>query len=175
MGYDWRVGTFRNQGTISPPGYSGVNFSPGAIGAPSTTSKLVRVGLSLYYHVAGTNPSASITPDWPWFQSGYVCAAVQAAGDPTVPSPTDPAPSGLKVNAPLIVRPWSFGFSTSQGICALQTDGMVWSQGEDRTPPGGGLQVRPSFQINDASATIAIFGSAFRWGYELQARVLWFT
>lgn len=175
--YTWRVGAYQNQAANlgSAPGYAGTPFSPGAVGAPSTTSKLVRCGISLVYEVAATAPTAIISPDWMAQQSGYVCAAVQSAGDSTVPSPTDSTPVGHKVTASLIERPISFGFSTTQGICTLQTGGIIWSQGEDRTPPGGGLQVRPSFSLNDATGGIAVFGSSSRWRYTLMLRVLWFT
>ena len=174
--YEWRVGVYRNGGSNfnSGPGYAGP-FSPGAVGAPSTTSKLVRCGVGLNYHVTGTSPSVIISPDWPWCQEGYVCAVVQDAGDATVPSPTDPFPDKFKVSAQLITRPWSFGFATSQGLCSLQTDGLVWSQGEDRTPPGAGLQVRPAFVLNDGSGGAAGFGSSSRWQYDLMLRVLWYT
>lgn len=177
MGYEWRVGAFQNQAANlgTAPGYGGTPFSPGAVGAPSSSSKLVRCGISLVYEVAGTNPSVIISPDWMAQQSGYVCAAVQPAGSLAVPSPTDPAPSNHKVTASLIERPISFGFTTTQGICTLQTGGIVWSQGEDRTPPGGGLQVRPAFSLNDATGGIAVFGSSSRWRYTLMLRVLWFT
>ena len=90
--YDWRVGAYQNQAANlgTAPGYAGTPFSPGAVGAPHTTSKLKRVGLCLAYEVAGTNPSVIISPDWMAQQSGYVCAAVQAAGDTTV-GPIAPA------------------------------------------------------------------------------------
>ena len=175
--YSWAVGVFRNGGTniATAPGYGGTAFSPGAVGAPSSTSKLVRVGLGLKYHVTGTSPSAIITPDWPWTQEGYVCAQVQPAGSSSVPSPTDPSPVDFKVSAQLVCRPWSFGFATSQGLTMMQTDGLIWSKGEDRTPPGGGLQVRPAFAMNDGSGGTAVFGSSSRWLYDLMLRVLWFT
>lgn len=172
--YDWRVGGYTNQGSISPPGY-GTPFSPGAVGAPATNSQLVRVGMAMYYHVAGTAPSVGITPDWPFYQTGEMVAAVQAAGDSTVPSPTDPVPTDQKCYEFLTTRATSFGWSTSQAAANMQSNGMVWSKGEDRSPPAGGLQVRPAFLLIDASADIAAFGSAFRWGYQLRVRVLWYT
>lgn len=177
MVYEWRVGTYRNSGTFAStaPGYAGVPFSPGAVGAPSSSSKLVKCGISFLWAGSGTNPSVIISPDWMAQQSGYVCAAVQAAGDATVPSPSDAAPVGMKVNQQLTLHFESFGFSTTQGIYTLQSQGFAWSQGEDRTPPGGGLQVRPAFALNDATGGLAAFGSASRWHYELQLRVLWLT
>lgn len=173
--YSWRVGAYQNQGNASPPGYAGTPFSPGAVGAPSGSSELIRVGLSMYYEVAGTNPSVSITPDWPWAQTAEIVAAAQAAGDATVPSPSDPSPVDQKCYAFCVTTPWSFGFATSQGIAAMQTGGMVWSKGADRTPPGGGLQVRPAFALNDGSGLIGLFGSSFRWRYTVRCRVLWYT
>lgn len=175
--YTWATGTYRNAGGAfsSAPGYGGVDFSPGSVGAPSSTSKLARVGLSMLFHGAGLLSNASISPDWAWMQTGYVCAAVQAAGDLTVPSPTDPAPVGHKLTAKLDGSALSFAPPSTVGYFYLQTAGMLWSQGEDRTPPGGGLQVRVGWGINDGTGTAPIFGTNFRWAYDVQLRVLWFT
>lgn len=177
MAYEWRAGFWQGQGAnlATAPGYNGTPFSPGAVGAPSSAYKLAKVGLFLAYHVTGTNPSVLISPDWPMAQSGYVCAAAQAAGDATVPSPTNPFPVDYKVNEALTLTPVSFGFTTTQGSALLQTQGIIWSKGEDRSPPGGGLQVRVGWSLNDATAGLPVFGSASRWRYTCELRVLWTT
>lgn len=173
MTAEWRSETWRGSASINPPGYFGVTFSPGTVGAPSAGAKLVRCGASLYYHLANTNPSVTITPDWPFMQSGFLILVVQAAGDATVPSVTDGSLQGIKLRAGLVVRPWSFGWSTQHGAVSMQTDGVVWSAGEDRTPPGGGLQIRPCWVMNDGSGLITLFGSNGRWNYDLRVDVLW--
>jgi hypothetical protein len=127
------------------------------------------------WSAAGTATGVLIAPNWAALQSGYVCAAVQAAGDTTVPSPTDPAPTDFKVNQTLELTQATINFTNSQGGYVLQTDGLTWSQGEAMTPPAGGLQVRPSWVLNDATGGTAGFGSSSNWHYELMLRVLWFT
>lgn len=171
--YEWNCFTRYDQGNINAPGFLGTPFSPGALVAPTADSKLVRVALGLYYEFANTNPSVLISPDWMAVTTAMACVDVQAAGDSTVPNPTDANPTGRKVRAFLHGGFQSFGFSSSQGISIMQTDQLVWSQGEDRTPPGGGLQVRPGFILNNAASGPGIFGSSARWHYAIQVHALW--
>lgn len=172
--YEWRFGGNQNFGDPSPQGYGTPHLAT-VVGAPGTTAQLKKIGLWFHYHVAGTAPSYTITPDWPWYQTGEAVAEVQAGGSTAVPDPADPTPVGIKVRAGLTQRVTSYGFSTSQAAVSNRTDGYVWSQGEDNSPGGAGLQVAVGFLMNDGSLGIGGFGSAFRWFWIARVAVLWYT
>jgi hypothetical protein len=173
--YDWRFFGKTDAGGASPPGYFGAPFSPGVQAGPFPDSKLIRTGIYLQFTMGNVNPSVLISPFWMFVQTGLLMAEVQAAGDTTVTSPDDPFPSGSKINVALTTTGLSYAVASSQGVAVMQTDGFQWSKGEDRTPPGGGLQVRPSWLLNDGSNGIAVFGGSGRWNYYFAMRTLWFT
>lgn len=171
--YVWNSFTKNDAGNINPFGFNGTGFTPGALSAPTSDAKLVRCAAGMYYSLANRNTSVLITPDWPALTMGYMCVDVQPAGSSVVPSPTDPNPVGRKIRSLLRTSYTSFGFSTSQGISTMQTDGLVWSQGEDRTPTGSGLQIRMSFVLENLASGPSIFGSSASWGYTAQMHALW--